>query len=1259
MHSRKGQYWAFSKAIEYLERQTQTTFSAEEIEFNFPLSLHIHGITLSQESDRLATIKQLDISFAYWHLLEGRLICSSLHADGVHFLKLPAPSFADSPPSEAEWGTSIAPLYLKIENLLISDVSLSPAVLEQLTLPSYLADLAKHSSFYLKGSLGNNPFKNNIFAQFAIKIIDVENKNSPLYLEAHIHDRQLAFSLHSHRFPYAFALKNEVIPLDTTLAFFASAPLSTWQKGLQNRLTEEESIEGQFKLISTFEGQDPWLQTILGEKSLIKSKYAWRGYNSLHLWDLKIELPLLNLKGEGTLADNQIYGTHFEGRLHHLENLSSHISKDLKGELALKGHLSGSLAQPTLAIQSSSDSLAIQGQIFQNIQSTLKVSLEQGNLDGLFNFLFEYEQQPCRLAASFYNSSDSLSLSHFQMDFLHSYLKGNLTFSHLNRIWDGELQAYTGHLKDLSPFLALSHPIEGEVHLNAYFKPIQGVKSHQGIDLELTGQSLHWKNLQADYLQLNMHLEPMDDRLQSFHASSRLQGKKVSWEDKYSHELTVSMTHEVDFVNANLTNLSTQLQALGIKSNMFQAGRAYAEAFFPNPLQEWEGQLRFSSQDLKVAGQALNDLTGETRLHPLQERWPFRLKGKGKGNSKDNWNFATEGSWRIQEDSSQLQIDYLEGNLKDHPFALLEPLQVLHQNEMTEIRNIHAKFGEAELSGEIHKERENVACHFQTNEIPTRLFHLVWPNLPLDGKASLRGYLEGPIQQPSGQLQVFLHRVNITEAIFANQPLIEGEIGLDIQESGIQLQSTLHGIGNTPVLLHGTLPFALSLSPPKLQVSEITPFSMTIEAEGDLDPYLQLFYNDTTNLSGQAKIAFNLSGQINAPRVQGSIDFHNGSYESLSTGAIYKNIQARLVGDGSRVLLDHFYAQDNKHGSITANGSIELDKAKEFPFEFHIHPKEIFIVESDYANISAGGSLILSGNHKRAKLQGDLTTDTLTIHMEEALPKQIKTVEVKYINLPEGDSIPNHLESQNSSSSIVDLDIKLHLPGKVFIEGKHLTSEWKGDIAITGTADNPLLNGDLRISKGEYNFNGKIFNFNQGNIHFAGPPGKKTSLYVVASKEIDRIRAEIIVKGPISKPVISFRSNPPLSQREILSYILFNRGIADITSDQGDQLSQSFISLNEGEQTSSSDDFLTRLRNNIGIDRLDITSSDSDNKDFSLQVGKYITESIFVSINKSISDIGNRVSIEANLRKNLKAQAEVELGGDAQGKVSLKWKKDY
>lgn len=438
--------------------------------------------------------------------------------------------------------------------------------------------------------------------------------------------------------------------------------------------------------------------------------------------------------------------------------------------------------------------------------------------------------------------------------------------------------------------------------------------------------------------------------------------------------------------------------------------------------------------------------------------------------------------------------------------------------------------------------------------------------------------------------------------------------------------------------------------------SEKENFNLNIEAEGRLDAYLQLLVQDAPNLSGQAKMVLQISGNRAQPSVHGSLDIFDATYESQNTGAIYRNIRAHLEGNGSRVLLKSLVADDSQGGTISGDGSIQIISEQNFPYEFHIQASQLYVLNSDYASISASGPLSLTGNTKKAKLSGTLKVEHAVVHLEEALPKQIKTVDIRYINMPEGllPPIPH-----KEAGLVMELDVILAAQ-EIQIEGNHLQSTWKGEITIAGTSNQPLLFGDLRVSKGEYDLNSKTFSLNQGSIHFAGAADKKTTLYVVASKEIDPIKAEMIVKGPLNKLEVSFRSNPPLSQRDVLSYILFGRGISEITTGEGNTLNQSFIALNASEQSSQKQDLLTRLRNNIGIDRLDFTAAgEGENQDVALQVGKYVWDDVFISINKSIGASADRIAIEAKLMKNVKAQAEVDIGSSSQGKVSLKWKRDY
>ncbi len=1261
LHTETGQKWALKQTVHYFERQTQTRIRADDIDFVFPLGLRIQGLSLTDSGEELLTIQQLDVSCAYWLLLEGRFVCPTLHAKGIHVIKLPS----NEQTSEQRASTkplkmlenALIPFYVKFENILFRDIQLSPTVIEKLNLPAQLAEKANQSLFSLKGSASNNPFKNTISSQFFIRITDKTEQTPPILFGLDLYDRQLALSAHYNHLSYPIKIGEESTVIDATMALFAAASLSSWQDVLENGIHDDNSIEGQFKITANLSDIPSPIVTLLGNEVILKGKYAWKAHNRFHLWNTQLKSHGLNLKGSAIIdSDYTIQNGVFDGDLHNLSYLSPFVQKDLEGPLVLQGEVSGPLMTPTMTLQGSSPAVTIQSHVFKNIRSTIIAAFQGGHLEGLLNLSLNYKDHPCHLLTAFKSSRESTHFSDLEFNALHSRIQGSLQFNSNDSILEGYLEAYSRNFNELTTFFPF--PIYGEGEVKIHLKPTYdqaGLRRQAGI-CDLSGYALRWNDLHVEQLAGQVVIDPTDKGKEIYHLTTKIDAQNVRWVDKQIASLSLTAAHEADLIHYTLNDVSANFFTKEIKWPQGKAQEATVDLYLANPLKDLQGEVTFAVKQVKTPSAVFDYFQGKTTILPSDKQWPFHLQGQGRW--KEQWAAQIEGFWSFEKDSYELILNHLDGSFGPYPLTLLKTLTLIQQPDKIQLSDLFVRWGEAELAAEFSMEKQTVSFHFNTNEISTDILQAISPDLPLTGKASLNGYLEGPIQQPTGELKVHLHNMQITEDIFAQKPLIQGEIDLNIHESGIQLQSTLNGIGHSPVIAYGTLPFTPSLSPPGLNISQITPFSLNLEAEGKIDPYMHLLYNDSTNLTGDVKIALNLSGQINTPRIQGSIDLYNGAYESLSSGSTFHNIQAHLEGDGSKIVLKNFSAENTKSGSITASGVIDVDKNKDFPFDLQIHPSQLFIMESDYANISASGPLKLIGTRKKAKLQGNLTVDTAVIDMDGALPKQIKSVEVKYINLKEGEELPQYLETPSPLSTI-EFDIKLQFPGKVLIEGKHLTSEWKGAVAITGTPTDPLLNGDLRVMRGEYNFNGKVFNLTQGSIHFAGSPGKKTSIYVVASKEIDRIKADIIVKGPTNKLVVSFRSNPPLSQREILSYILFNRGIADITPDQGDQLSQSFISLNESEQTSSSDDFLTRIRNNIGIDRLDITSNDSENKDLALQVGKYITEGVFVSINKSISDIGNRLAIEAKIHKNLKAQAEVEVGGDAQGKVSLKWKKDY
>lgn len=1262
LKTQAGQQWAMNRIIYFIEHQTNSQVTVGNVDILFPFTLRIDDLNIRKEEQNLISIKQLDIGCRTSHLLEGRLICPLLYARDVYVSKMVSTL---NPPSQssshARWDDYILPIYLRVQNILIEDLHIDPELIDELVLAKHqqTADLLKQAVFQVQGNISNNPFKKAVAANLSILAIDTLERHPPIQFTFNVNRHNLALAFHLKRFPLAFLID---YPINLDASYYASAPLSTWQKTLEGVHHDGEPIIGNFRFSLEADHTDPFLSSLIGSDSQIKGKYLLTPFQHLNLSDFVVDTPCCQVNGQTVISYSyQIENGQLKGRLQQLEKLAPWLPQTPKGLIDFQASFSGSIDKPSISLELASPVLYLHEDSFHDLTAHLTTERIANTFQGNVQVEISHNQIPYQMQTSFvWVPEQSLSLPQLQFHALGTELTGKAALHLSDWLLDGNLHAHSNDLALLSPFLGI--PLRGSAKLQLDFQTTQNSTQEkvQDIKCQLHCHEFYCLDLHSEELIIDTHLmNPFNHAEKHPHFFSQLQGKGIQWQDWTINQCHLKTDYVIDLSSVKpFSSIALVADIQQLNDPHMHVTNLSVSSRMENPYEFSQGELAWSAHQIQFTnGYQFDELAGQTQFNPKEVLWPFQLKVNG--HMKEHVRMAASGYWHIKDNLIETRINECSGQFNASSFHLLNPVLFVTDQENWKLSDLNLQWGEGTIQAHVLIDKNHISSQLIGKQISSDFVHFFNPELPLNGKFSLTAQLEGPLDRLQGQAHLFLHHIQIREKIFANNPSIEGEVHFNLTDKGINLKSTLYGIGRNPVIAEGILPLMISLSPPSVFDHPELPFHVTIQAEGELDPYLHLFYNDTTNLSGQTKIALVLQGKLKEPQIQGAIDLHNGSYESLGTGAIYKNIQARLEGDGSQLVLRHFSAEDKNQGSITARGLVHLDSTHQFPFEFQIEPKYMYIMDSDYASISASGPLILTGNRNQAKLKGALTTNTAAIHMEEVLPSQVKSVDITYINVPQGEKIPTY--AQTKEASWLELDVKLNV-SSLEIKGKNLNSDWKGSVTINGNMENLLLNGDLRISKGEYNFNGKVFSLTQGNIHFAGPIDKKTSLYVVASKDIDRIKAEIILKGPMNKLAISFRSNPPLSQREVLSYILFNRGISDITTDQGTQLTQSFMSLNStspNDQTTT--DFLTRLRNNMGIDRLDFGSSASTSNDMGLQIGKYLTEGVFFSINKSMNDTsGYTGAIEAKLRKNVKAEVQVDfIGEDRQGKVSLKWKKDY
>ncbi|MGA1840263.1 MAG: translocation/assembly module TamB domain-containing protein [bacterium] len=397
-----------------------------------------------------------------------------------------------------------------------------------------------------------------------------------------------------------------------------------------------------------------------------------------------------------------------------------------------------------------------------------------------------------------------------------------------------------------------------------------------------------------------------------------------------------------------------------------------------------------------------------------------------------------------------------------------------------------------------------------------------------------------------------------------------------------------------------------------------------------------------------------MEGEVKAPKISGNIYLANGTYENSNTGTLLKDIQVSIIGQEQKLVLEKFQATDGEKGRISAQGWLRIISAGDIISQMDLNLHDATLLRGYDRAVTTNGHLVFSGSNKKADLSGNIIVGPAELTIPERLPPEITDIEVIEINRPEGEDI-SVSKPKSPIAENINLSLKIDIPGRVFVRGRGLDSEWKGALQVMGNAQNPSITGMLSIVRGNFIFFGKRFILTTGTINFDGMVPVTPRFEVTAENRRSDLTARLLFKGTPSAFSLNLESEPTLPSDEILARVLFDRNINQITPIQALRIAGA---LNTLSGRSGLIDFMGRTRKFVGLDQLEIKQSEEGNGETSVSIGKYLADGVFVEMEKGMgTDNSSKVLVEIELTPN--TTIESETGSDSQGGIGLNWKWDY
>ncbi|WP_198305408.1 translocation/assembly module TamB domain-containing protein [Arcobacter vandammei] len=341
--------------------------------------------------------------------------------------------------------------------------------------------------------------------------------------------------------------------------------------------------------------------------------------------------------------------------------------------------------------------------------------------------------------------------------------------------------------------------------------------------------------------------------------------------------------------------------------------------------------------------------------------------------------------------------------------------------------------------------------------------------------------------------------------------------------------------------------------------------------EIELNKILEL---PSLNLSGLVELDLNiLQNNINFELSSPKIALENESLEKLSIKGDFRNNNINF--DKLNFNIDEIYdIKLQKKFTLLKPAFFNIENFDgDFKFEnislktskldknilLNIETKKLFLEHISYGNTNLDSNITIKiDENSKVSIQGDIKANKLNAFYDIPALSISKDKDIIIVskdkNIVEKDyflenvSLELLIFADDIKYSVKNIDLKANTI-------LNIKKEFSKNLRIYGSVHDVI---------GSVDELGKTYTIDKSSIYFRGLEQVDPILDIRASTKVDDIEINIVIGGTLNNPKLNLNSNPMMSQKDILSYLIFGTNFAnDSKNSQTKQSQASLFLLNE------------------------------------------------------------------------------------------------
>ncbi len=406
---------------------------------------------------------------------------------------------------------------------------------------------------------------------------------------------------------------------------------------------------------------------------------------------------------------------------------------------------------------------------------------------------------------------------------------------------------------------------------------------------------------------------------------------------------------------------------------------------------------------------------------------------------------------------------------------------------------------------------------------------------------------------------------------------------------------------------------------------------------------------DALDLRGPILVDATLGGHLGEPSIRGIVRASGARLEAAAVGTTITALDVDGRFEGPTLTLTRFTGKAGD-GTLVGSGRVSYSETSGLTADIKATLANALMLKTDTLRAAVTGPATITLDQTGGVIGGDLRIDSARYQLGTKPAEQVPELRVREIGTrPPTGRVPASTDTQWR------LAVHAIARSRFNVRGLGLDSDWGADVRVTGPATEPRITGRATLARGTYEFSGKSFRLDRGDIRFTGEYPPNPSIDIQATANVTGLTAVLNIGGTAFKPEIAFTSTPALPEDEVLSRLLFGSSVTNLSAPEALQLAAAVASLRGGNGGGLNP--VNALRRATGLDRLKVNGADkTTGRGTSVAAGKYIGRNVYVELASDAKGY-TATQIEISLTRWLSVLSSVASQGS--NRVSVRVSKDY